>query len=136
MREPRATPALRRCVFRMKQFCKVTVLLTLLSVLAGASGAENILPKSFAGWTQTGEVKTATKADQVDTAYPSVLNEYGFTTAETATYTRPDGRKVTVKVAQFKDATGGYGAFTFYRDPAMKSERIGTKAASANQRIL
>src|SRR5208282_614826 len=32
--------------------------------------------------------------------------------------------------------TGAYGAFTFYRQPAMRTERIGTKAASANQRIL
>ena len=29
-----------------------------------------------------------------------------------------------------------YGAFTFYRQPAMKTEQIGTKAASANERIL
>jgi Family of unknown function (DUF6599) len=100
------------------------------------AAAQNILPKSFAGWTQTGEVKTSTRPEQVDSAYPAVLNEYGFVTAETATYSRPDGRKVTVKAAQFKDATGGYGAFTFYRDSAMKSERIGTKAASANERIL
>ncbi|HZD31038.1 MAG TPA: DUF6599 family protein, partial [Candidatus Angelobacter sp.] len=46
------------------------------------------------------------------------------------------GRKLAVKAAQFKDATGAYGAYTFYRDPAMKSEGIGTKAASANERIL
>ncbi len=55
---------------------------------------------------------------------------------ETATYTRDDGRTLTVKAARFKDATGAYGAFTFYRDPAMKSERIGTKSASSNDRIL
>src|SRR6266498_105602 len=94
----------------MKHFFKPILLSTLLSVAFATASAQNILPKSFAGWTQTG--------------------------AETATYTRPDGRKLTVKAAQFKDATGGYGAFTFYRDPAMKSERIGTKAASANERIL
>ena len=65
-----------------------------------------------------------------------MLKEYGFTGAETVTYTRKDGRKLTVKAARFKDATGAYGAFTFYRQPAMKTERIGTKAASANERIL
>ena len=46
------------------------------------------------------------------------------------------GERLTVKAARFKDATGAYGAFTFYRDPAMKEERIGTKSASANERIL
>jgi hypothetical protein len=72
----------------------------------------------------------------VDSAYPAVLQEYGFVESETATYTRDDGRKLTIKAARFKDATGAYGAYTFYRQPAMKTERIGTKAASANERIL
>src|SRR5215831_6217566 len=120
----------------MRSFLKPIALLVLLSAAGYAAAAVNILPKSFAGWTQSGEVKVVTKPEQADAAYPAVLNEYGFTEAETATYTRPDGRTLTIKAAQFKDATGAYGAFTFYRDPAMKSEQIGTKAASANQRIL
>jgi len=120
----------------MQSFFKTFALLVLLSTVVCAAAADNILPKSFAGWTQTGDVKVVTKPEQADAAYPSVLNEYGFTEAETATYTRPDGRTLTIKAAQFKDATGAYGAFTFYRDPAMKSEQIATKAASANQRIL
>ena len=108
----------------------------LLAELTVAAPAQNILPESFAGWTRSGEVKTVTKPELADAAYPAVVNEYGFTKAETATFTRPDGRTLKVKAAQFKDATGAYGAFTFYRDPAMKSESIGTKAASANERIL
>jgi len=122
-------------VLHMKSLRKPIVCLAILVVLAGTAMAEDILPKTFAGWTQTGDVKIVTQPEQADSAYPAVLNEYGFTEAETATYTRPDGRKLTIKAARFKDATGTYGAFTFYRDPAMKSEQIGTKAASANQRI-
>ena len=120
----------------MKLRFKSTIFFLLLGGAAYAAASDNILPKSFAGWTQTGDVKVVTKPEQVDAAYPAVLNEYGFTEAATATYMRPDGRTLTIKAAQFKDATGAYGAFTFYRDPAMKSEQIGTKAASANQRIL
>ena len=120
----------------MKQCLRSIVLIVLLAGPAFAASDPTLLPKSFAGWTQTGEVTTTTQPAQADAAYPAVLNEYGFTGAETATYTRPDGRKMTVKAAQFKDATGAYGAFTFYRDPAMKEERIGTKSASANERIL
>jgi uncharacterized protein DUF6599 len=120
----------------MKSFFKPVVLVALVMAVAGVATAQELLPKSFAGWTQTGNVKTVTQPGQADAAYPAVLNEYGFTGAETATYTRPDGRTLTIKAAQFKDATGAYGAFTFYRDPAMKSEQIGTKSASANQRIL
>jgi len=120
----------------MKQILKPIVWSMLLAILAGAAAAQNILPESFAGWTRTGDVKTVTKPEQADAAYPAVISEYGFSKAETATFTRPDGRTLTVKAAQFKDATGAYGAFTFYRDPAMKSESIGSKAASANERIL
>jgi hypothetical protein len=116
----------------MKQLLQAIVFFTLL----GAAGAQNILPKSFAGWTQTGDVTTSTKAEQIDPANPGVLNEYGVSDSETATYTRADGRKLSVRAMQFKDATGAYGAFTFYRDPAMKLEQVGTKAASTNQRIL
>src|ERR1019366_1025942 len=120
----------------MKQILKSILLVTLFGVGAYAAGAEDALPKSCAGWTQTGEVATVTQPAQADAANPAVLNEYGFTGSETATYTRPDGRRLTITASRFKDATGAYGAFTFYRDPAMKFERIGTKAASANERIL
>jgi hypothetical protein len=94
------------------------------------------LPKSFAGWNQTGQPQITTDAAQADAAYPAVLKEYGFSDAETATYTRDDGRKLTIKAARFADATGAYGAFTFYRQPVMGTEQIGTKAASANNRVL
>ena len=120
----------------MKSFVKWIVLFALLATLPGAAMAQTILPKSFAGWTQKGDVKTVTKPELADAAYPAVLNEYGFAEAETATYSRPDGRTLTIKAARFKDATGAYGAFTFYRNAAMKSAEIGTKAASANERIL
>ncbi len=109
-----------------------------LSLAGFIFAADNggFLPKSFAGWTESGVAQTTTDASLADAAYPAVLKEYGFTGSETATYTRADGRKLTIKAARFKDATGAYGAFTFYRQPAMGTERIGTKAASANQRIL
>jgi hypothetical protein len=112
----------------------VIVLVWSANVLSAAG--QSILPKSFAGWTQTGSPVVATQAQQLDSANAAVLKEYGFTTEETANYTRPDGRKLTVKAAEFKDATGAYGAFTFYRDPAMNTESIGSKAASANERIV
>ena len=107
-----------------------------LSISAIAADGNTFLPKSFAGWTQTGTPQTTSVAGKADSAYPAVLSEYGFTDAETATYTRDDGRQLTIKAARFKDATGAYGAFTFYRQPQMKPETIGTKAASANDRIL
>jgi hypothetical protein len=115
----------------------LTYVTTVLAVSTLALAADtSFLPKSFAGWTQTGTPQLTHEAAKVDSAYPAVLQEYGFAAAETANYTRDDGRKLTIRAARFKDATGAYGAFTFYRQPAMKTEQIGTKAASANQRIL
>src|SRR5271165_3830906 len=109
-----------------------------LSVTDCLLAADNggLLPKSFAGWTASAPAQTTTDAAQADAAYPAVLKEYGFVGSETVTYTRSDGRKLTIKAARFNDATDAYGAFTFYRQPAMRTERICTKAASANQRIL
>jgi hypothetical protein len=115
----------------------IGILFCLLAAsLAVAADQGGILPRSFAGWTESGAPQTTANAAQADAAYPAVLKEYGFTGAETAAYTRADGRKLTVKAARFNDATGAYGAFTFYRQPAMRTEQIGTKAASANERIL
>jgi hypothetical protein len=118
----------------MKRCC--LLLVTLLLSAAAFAADTNFLPKSFAGWTQSAVSPDTKDAAGVDSAYPAVLKEYGFNDAETATYTRSDGRKLIIKAARFQDATGAYGAYTFYRQPAMKSEQIGTKAASANERIL
>ncbi len=120
----------------MKRFLIAAVLLPWLGNLAFASDPNDFLPQSFAGWTKAGPVQSTTDPAKADAAYPAVLQEYGFADAETVTYTRADGRKLTVKAARFNDATGAYGAFTFYRQPAMGTERIGTKAASTNQRVL
>ena len=125
---------LSRCLLNRASL--VGLLCFCLSALAFATDSPGFLPHSFAGWTQTGSMKTTTNPAQADSAYPAVLKEYGFTDSETATYTRDDGRRLTVKAARFSDASGAYGAFTFYRTPAMKTEEIGTKAASLNNRIL
>ena len=119
-----------------KRWIPVALLCSCLSVVSLAADTKTFLPHSFAGWMQSGAVKTTDSPAQADSAYPAVLKEYGFTDSETATYTRDDGRKLTIKAARFKDATGAYGAFTFYRQPEMKTEEIGTKAASANNRIV
>jgi len=66
----------------------------------------------------------------------ALLKEYGFTNLQSATYTRDDGRKLTIKAAIFPDVSGAYGAFTFYRSPAMLKETIGDEGASLNERIL
>ena len=95
---------------------------------APKSALPPLLPKVFAGWEKTSD-QTGKDPALVDQASSRVLKEYGFTDFETATYAKDD-RKLTVKAARFEDASGAYGAFTFYRLPNMQTESIGTMAAS------
>src|SRR5215467_11350240 len=104
--------------------------------LAGAAKDAGILPSSFNGWQKDAASATISSdpasADQADAG---VLKEYGFSTVELATYTRDD-RKMQVKAARFNDASGAYGAFTYYEQPQMQTEKIGDEGASNNTRIL
>ena len=95
-----------------------------------------ILPKQFAGWQIQGTGQTSQDPGVADPVNAAVLKEYGFTDLESAIYTRNDGHKLTLKAARFEDASGAYGAFTFYRQPQMLDEKIGDQASSLNNRIL
>jgi hypothetical protein len=112
----------------------VTIAL-LLSSLAWAKGP-SILPSSFNGWKLSpASVKTSSDPAAADAADFAVLKEYGFTDFQSATYSR-GGRMMQVKAARFADASGAFGAFTFYRQPQMQTEQIGDGATSNNSRIL
>ncbi len=80
-------------------------------------------------------IKSADSA-VADAANAAVLKEYGFQRFEKAEYTRDDGRKLAVKAAVFADASGAYGAFTFYRAPEMNAEKIGEAGSSFGNRVL
>jgi hypothetical protein len=43
---------------------------------------------------------------------------------------------LTVKAARFLDASGAYGAFTYYKLPQMLVEKVGDQGASLNERVL
>ena len=119
----------------MTKVSKIIGLLLFLLVAGTVVAQQKFLPQEFSGWTKDASPRTGTDSAAADPANAKVLSEYGFTDFEIATYSRPD-RKVTVKAARFQDASGAYGAFTFYRSPAMLVEKIGTMGASANERIL
>jgi hypothetical protein len=94
------------------------------------------LPQEFGGWVLSGVPKTSTDPALADPVNAEVLKEYGFNDFESATYSRDDGRRLTVKAARFADASGAYGAFTFYKTPEMLIEKIGDQGASLNERVL
>jgi hypothetical protein len=95
-----------------------------------------ILPGAFGGWQMQASAQTSTDPAAADAANPEVLKEYGFTDFASATFSRDDGRKLTIRAARFADASGAYGAFTYYKQPEMLNEKIGDQASSLNNRIL
>lgn len=112
------------------------VLFTLLAASFSFAADAPLLPPSFNGWEKNAaSVKTGTDPAIADKAEAAVLNEYGFSDAELATYTRDD-RKMEVKAARFRNSSGAFGAFTFYQQPQMQTEKIGDQGASNNLRVL
>jgi len=95
-----------------------------------------VLPTQFGGWHLGGFATGSTDAAAADPTNAAVLKEYGFQRFEKAEYTRDDGRKLAVKAAVFDDASGAYGAFTYYQTPVMLDEKIGDLAGSLNNRVL
>src|SRR5712692_2612798 len=91
---------------------------------AAGSQAGPILPKQFAGWQVSGSVRPSKDPAAADPVNAALLREYGFSDFESATYARDDGRKLTLKAGRFGDASGAYGAFTYYKMPQMLTEKI------------
>lgn len=105
------------------------------SAPAAAPADRPLLPDSFAGWSAQGPVKSLASADQADSAHAATLNEYGFQGGSFATYER-DGDTLTVRAYRFKDVSGSYGAYSFYRGTGWPREQIGSGAASDHNRVL
>jgi hypothetical protein len=124
----------------LRQF--VVLLLLCAVVLAAETPAaspvatEAVLPAEFAGWQLKGDVAKSDDPAVADSVNAPVLKEYGFVRLEKAAYTRDDGRHLTIKAAVFEDASGAYGAFTYYYSDEMGEEKIGGQAAFLNNRVL
>jgi hypothetical protein len=141
-----------RCFMKPRPLIFLVILFTLLShwvclsfgltgeaaarPVASSSAPAMFLPARFAGWQVSDSPISRTDPEAADSTHASLLREYGFSEVENATYTRDDGRKLTIKAARFQDASGAYGAFTFYRTPEMQNEKIGDEGSSLGQRIL
>ena len=99
--------------------------------------AKALLPEAFDGWESTAKPKVLTDAAQADNANAAALKEYGFGAAAVATYKR-DGDTLNVRALRFNDASGAYGAYSFYRQDGWPKEEIGTGATSdhAHNRVL
>jgi len=106
------------------------------SAAMGAVAPAQVLPPEFSGWQVKGAVTKSDDPTVADEVNADVLKEYGFRHLEKATYTRDDGRNVAIKAAVFDDASGAYGAFTYYHSEGMGDETIGEQAAFLKNRVL
>jgi hypothetical protein len=111
----------------MPRILVLTVFVASALAFAAPAPSPPLLPQSFAGWTQI-LAKDAPPAPSP--AEAAVLQEYGLAEHASAIYGNGNS-SMFVRVWQFKDATGAFGAFTFYRQPGMRAENIGREGAAA-----
>lgn len=83
-----------------------------------------------------GSVQTSTDAAAADPTNAAVLKEYRFNDFASATYMRDDGRTLKIRAARFADASGAFGAYTFYLRPEMTKEDFGDQGVSVGDRAL
>ncbi|MGH9602208.1 MAG: DUF6599 family protein [Terriglobales bacterium] len=111
------------------------LLLCATAVVAQDAANPGFLPAQFAGWSKQAGAQTGRQARMADAAQPALLEEYGFADFESATYVR-DRRRMEVRAARFRDTSGAYGAFTFYKEPRMLYENIGNQGGAAGEHVL
>ncbi len=100
-----------------------------------SSAAPSLLPTDFAGWSQSAPSQESTAPEAADAANAAVLKEYGFQQFVSAHYANGDN-KLNVRAIRFQDASGAYGAFTFYRRAGSIAEQIGRTAAWDGSHVL
>jgi hypothetical protein len=116
----------------------VAVLISAAGVAGAApvTPATAILPERFAGWQSQAPPQASREAASADPTNAAILKEYGFADVASSTYSREDGRTLKIRAARFADASGAFGAYTFYLQPQMAREQIGDQGASLGRRVL
>jgi hypothetical protein len=100
-----------------------------------ATATPPLLPTDFAGWSQIAPAQDSTAPEAADPANAAVLKEYGFQQFSAAHYANGDN-KLNVRAIRFQDASGAYGAFTFFRRPGSIAEQIGRSGAWDGSHVL
>ena len=102
---------------------------------AAPAAHKGLLPDALDGWVAEGAAKTFADAAQADAANAAALKEYSFAGGELATYKR-EGETLIIRALQFDDASGAYGAYSYYRQNGWPKEDIGAGATSDHNRVL
>jgi hypothetical protein len=105
------------------------------TVLTLPPSPKALLPDEFDGWVTAEPSKAVTDPAQADPANAAALKEYGFNAAVEASYKR-EGETLSLRALRFDDASGAYGAYSYYRQNGWPKAAIGNGAASDNNRVL
>lgn len=106
-----------------------------LELPPAAAQTKPVLPETFAGWEMSGKPANVTDAAQTDPANAQALREYQFMHALTATYKR-DAETLNVKALVFLDASGAFGAYSYYRQNKWPKVDLASGAASDGKRVI
>lgn len=111
------------------------LLVCLLFVSLGV-GARAQLPESVNGWETTAvhPIHAAELAEFAGSDAAIVL-EYGFAAGEHREYAK-NGATLSVNLWKMKDSSGGYGLYTFYRQPGTASAESQDRVAIGPNRLL
>jgi hypothetical protein len=94
-----------------------------------------LLPEAFSGWEAVCAPKTVTDPSLADSANAAALKEYDFSDGVLANYKR-GSEALSLRALRFHDASGAYGAYSFYRQSGWPNEEIGSGATSNKNRVL
>ncbi len=133
LRSPSILPVLR--ALPASVFLLSALALPALAQPSSPAAAPSLLPTDFAGWSQSAPAQESSAPETADAANAAVLKEYGFQQFASAHYANGDN-KLNVRAIRFQDASGAYGAFTFYRRPGSIAEQIGRTAAWDGSHVL
>jgi hypothetical protein len=100
-----------------------------------APKAPALLPSDFAGWTAHAAAQQSDAPEAADPANAAILKEFGFQQFASAQYVNGDN-KLAIRAIRFQDASGAFGAFTFFRRPGSLAEDIGRSSAWDGSHVL
>lgn len=110
-----------------------TVLVLLVLSGVKTARATDLLPTQFGSWSARDSKRFPTGTTV--TRERTILAEYGATGTEQKTYGRA-GQTLAVTLTHFKDPSGAFGAFTYFRGPRAAPAGIGDHSAAEGGRIL
>ena len=107
-----------------------------LLLLSAAVSASAQLPGAVNGWvTSAFRPMTVAQLPQFAGEDADIIREYGFESGEHREYSK-DGATLVVNVWKMRDASGGYGLYSFYREPGTAVSSSETRMAVWPNRLL